>query len=153
MPWKTKVCYILRCRIRLVIGQMVHSRGASRSRSSHEFEMRGYDAKIMIGHNVGCCINCSQWNRRWNAKCVWIPTSYFAEIQVTGSDCIHLLSPVYVLQHTSVAQNYAPLLTTLMSKKRLDKYLEPIFVLSPGKLDKVDTDDAFDMARVLKSTF
>lgn len=40
-----------------------------------------------------------------------------------------------------------------MLKKRLDKYLEPIFVLSPGKLDKVDTDDAFDMARVLKSTF
>lgn len=35
----------------------------------------------------------------------------------------------------------------------LDKYFEPILALSQSRLDKVDTDDAFDTARVLKSTF
>ena len=52
-----------------------------------------------------------------------------------------------------MAQNYAPLLTSLMLKKNLDTYIEPMFALSPGRLDKVDTDDAFEMACVLKSTF
>ena len=81
------------------------------------------------------------------------PRAILRRFKLPAPSCIHLLSPVYVLQHTSVAQNYAPLLTSLMLKKRLDKYLEPIFVLSSGKLDKVDTDDAFDMARGLKRTF
>ena len=48
--------------------------------------MRGYDAKNMIGLDVRCRNDYSQRNRRWNAKCVRIPTSYFAEIQVTGSE-------------------------------------------------------------------
>ena len=81
------------------------------------------------------------------------PRAILRRFKLPAPSWIHLLSPVYVLQHTSVAQNYAPLLTSLMLKKNLDTCIEPMFALSPGRLDKVDTDDAFEMACVLKSTF